>query len=75
MNPNIFSDLRKPGLVPGESLSLSTKINSVLEKYLSYRINLISTQAFTRSSTLASSDVRKMFILPTSWNCVGKFYS
>ena len=36
MNPNIFSDLRKPGLVPGESLSLSTKIDSVIEKYLSY---------------------------------------
>ena len=36
LNPNIFSDLRKPGLVPGKSLSLSTKINSVLEKYLSY---------------------------------------
>ena len=36
MNPNIFSDLRKPGLVPGENLSLSTKIDSVLEKYLSY---------------------------------------
>ena len=36
MNPNIFSDLRKPGLVTGESLSLSTKIDSVLEKYLSY---------------------------------------
>ena len=32
MNHNIFSDLRKPGLVPGESLSLSTNINSVLEK-------------------------------------------
>ena len=32
MNLNIFSDLRKPGLVPGESLSLSTKIDSVLEK-------------------------------------------
>ena len=37
LNPNICSDLRKPGLVPGESLSLSTKINSVLEKYLSYK--------------------------------------
>ena len=36
LNPNIFSDLRKPGLVPGKSLSLSTKINYVLEKYLSY---------------------------------------
>ena len=34
--PNIFSDLIKPDLVPGESLSLSTKIDSVLEKYLSY---------------------------------------
>ena len=33
MNLNIFSDLRKPGLVPGESLSLSAKIYSVLEKY------------------------------------------
>ena len=32
MNLNIFSDLRKPGLVPGESLSLSTNIDSVLEK-------------------------------------------
>ena len=32
MNLNIFSDLRKSGLVPGESLSLSTNINSVLEK-------------------------------------------
>ena len=32
MNLNIFSDLRKPGLVPGESLSLSTKFDSVLEK-------------------------------------------
>ena len=29
----IFSDLRKPGLVPGKSLSLSAKIYSVLEKY------------------------------------------
>ena len=36
MNLNIFSDLRKPGLVPGESLSLSTKIDSVLEKNQSY---------------------------------------
>ena len=36
MNLNIFSDLRKPGLVPGENLSLSTKINYVLEKDLSY---------------------------------------
>ena len=38
MNPNIFSDLRKPGLVPGESLSLSIKIDSVIEKYLSYNM-------------------------------------
>ena len=36
MNLNIFSDLRKPGLVPGESLSLSTKIDSVLEKNQTY---------------------------------------
>ena len=32
MNLNIFSDLRKPGLVPGKSLSPSTKFDSVLEK-------------------------------------------
>ena len=36
MNLNIFSDLRKPGLVPGKSLSLSTKIDSVLEKNQPY---------------------------------------
>ena len=33
LNLNIFSDLRKSGLVPDESLSLSAKIDSVLEKY------------------------------------------
>ena len=31
-----FSDLRNPGLVPGESLSLSTKFNSVLEENQTY---------------------------------------
>ena len=36
MNLNIFSDLRKPGLVSGESLSLSTKFDSVLEKNQTY---------------------------------------
>ena len=36
MNLNIFSDLRKPGLVPGESLSLSTKFDSVIEKNQTY---------------------------------------
>ena len=30
MNLNISPDLRKPGLVPGKSLSPSTNINSVL---------------------------------------------
>ena len=34
MNPNIFSDLSKPGLVPGESLSPSIKIDPVEENYL-----------------------------------------
>ena len=33
----LFSDLRKPGLVPGESLSLSIKIDSVKEKYSAYK--------------------------------------
>ena len=31
-----FSDLRKPGLVPGKSLSLRIKIDSVKEKYSAY---------------------------------------
>ena len=39
MNLNIFSDLRKPGLVPGESLSLSTKFDSVLEKNQTYTMS------------------------------------
>ena len=39
MNLNIFSDLRKPGLVPGESLSPSTNINSVLEKNQIYNMS------------------------------------
>ena len=47
MNLNIFSDLRKPGLVPGKSLSLSTKIDSVLEKYLSYKPQLNMTHSVT----------------------------
>ena len=38
MYPNIFSDLRKPGLVPGESLSPSIKIDFVKEKYLAYNM-------------------------------------
>ena len=37
MNINIFSDLRKPGLVPGKSLSPSTKFDSVLEKNKFYK--------------------------------------
>ena len=39
LNPNIFSDLRKPGLVPGEGLSPSTKIDFVLENNSSYKKN------------------------------------
>ena len=35
---NIFSDLRKPGLVPGKSLSPSIKIDSVKEKYSAYNM-------------------------------------
>ena len=42
MNLNIFSDLRKLGLVPGKSLSLSTNINSVPEKNPIYTYNLCS---------------------------------
>ena len=36
MNLHIFSDLRKPGLVPGKNLSPSTNINSVIEKIKLY---------------------------------------
>ena len=36
MNLHIFSDLRKPGLLPGESLSPSTNSNSVIEKIKLY---------------------------------------
>ena len=43
MNLNIFSDLRKPGLVLGESLSPSTNINSVLEKSKIYTEIMIFT--------------------------------
>ena len=43
MNLNIFSDLRKPGLVPGKSLSPSTNINSVLEKSKIYIFTFISS--------------------------------
>ena len=39
MNLNIFSDLRKPGLVSGKSLSLSARIYSVKEKYPTYKLN------------------------------------
>ena len=39
MNLNILSDLRKPGLVPGISLSLNTKIDSVLEKNQHYNMS------------------------------------
>ena len=36
MNLNIFSDLRKPGLVPGENFSPSIKFDSVLQKNIFY---------------------------------------
>ena len=36
MNLHIFSDLRKPDLVPGKSLSLSTNNNSVIEEIKLY---------------------------------------
>ena len=38
VNLNIFSDLRKPDLVPGESLSPSIKIDTVKEKYSAYNM-------------------------------------
>ena len=44
-------------LVPGESLSLSTKINSVLEKYLSYK--LISILKRVKNQTGLDSNTYK----------------
>ena len=43
MNLNIFPDLRKPGLVPGKSLSPRTKFESVLEKKKFYRVKFNPT--------------------------------
>ena len=54
MNLNIFSDLRKPGLVSGKSLSPSTKIYSVKEKYPTYK----NTHSFhARPKTKASGQL------------------
>ena len=53
LNLNIFSDLRKPGLVSGESLSLSAKIYSVKEKYPTYNNNL---DCFSDSELDSESD-------------------
>ena len=51
MNLHIFSDLRKPGLVPGKSLSPSTNINSVIEKIklytMSNRMRILHMQSVT----------------------------
>ena len=67
---NIFSDLRKPGLVPGKSLSLSTKIDSVLEKYLSYimtnrmrSIHMNLSTDYGRETNIFS-DLRKPGLVP-----------
>ena len=60
MNPNIFSDLRKPGLVPGESLSLSTKIDSVLENNLSY--------IMTNRMRSIHMNEKKYFVLKSSFH-------
>ena len=57
MNPNIFSDLRKPGLVPGKSLSLSIKIDSVLENNLSYNSNGDSKKLYELIMDLTGSKV------------------
>ena len=39
MKHNTFSDLRKPGLVPGESLSLSKKYEFCFRETLIYKRN------------------------------------
>ena len=51
MTLNIFSDLRKPGLVPGKSLSRSTNSNSVIKKIklyiMSNRMRCLHMQSVT----------------------------
>ena len=47
MNLNIFSDLRKPGLVPGKSLSPSTKFDSVLGKNQTYKERNVHNRLLT----------------------------
>ena len=39
MKHNIFSDLRKPGLIPGESLSLSKKYEFCFRETLIYKMS------------------------------------
>ena len=51
MNLHIFSDLRKPGLVPGKCLFPSTNISSVIEKtklyIMSNRMRSLHMQSVT----------------------------
>ena len=64
MNLNIFLDLRKPGLVPGESLSPSTNINSVLEKSKIYIVvHVLSFSIYTPK--------KESFTLRYQANCSG----
>ena len=47
MKLNIVSDLRKPGLVPGESLSLSKKYEFCFRETLIYKNMLVMVDHLT----------------------------
>ena len=70
MNLNIFSDLRKPGLVPGKSLSLSTKFDSILEKNQTYimsnRMRSLHMQLILMISNLNWEYCTNMLFAPLS---------
>ena len=70
MNRNIFSDLRKPGLVPVKSLSLSTNINSVLEKNQIYIASFIFILTLPKYVTLMALDLSNLFTWCIyAWTC------
>ena len=52
MNLHIFSDLRKPGFVPGKTLSPSTNTNSVIEKIKLYIMSNRMRSLYMQSVTM-----------------------
>ena len=69
MKHNIFSDLRKPGLVPGESLSLSKKYEFCFRETLIYNISLCSSafKVYSENITYISKYICMYNCLITSY--------